>query len=345
MFLRELIESRMLLENLSKGAENVLKDKRLVAGVAAHLRNDFSLSYKITNKFRKLPDEEVTKWFVEQLDNIERQGYDGIAFSRNGQYHMWIANNYASGADIWEDIEGELGQAMRDYTILKNRDLLDPRHQDIQKYKGVKSLHRYMVQHYAELMKKVKPGAITAALLKSKRSILIADTPEYRVYMIQNRGAAIAFGKGATFCTANSQSDDNFKNYSSKAPLFGLVTNGTDVRGPEGLQVQEKFQFDSGLYRGKASFKNNLDHQVDPEIIVRRFPYLWDDLSKGIRANAQEIEEPSEEGVVKLKYNVANEISKLKQNLADYWTDKKRPAVAPTEPASTGEPPQLAPPA
>mgnify|MGYP003344987922 CR=1 FL=1 len=117
MFLRELFESKVFLfENLSKGSSNVLADKKLVAGVAAQLRDDFSLPFQLQTKLKKLPDEEVTKWFVEQLDRFERQGYDGIVYGRNGQYNMWVAQNYAQGADIWEDIEGEIGQALRDFT-------------------------------------------------------------------------------------------------------------------------------------------------------------------------------------------------------------------------------------
>ena len=149
MFLRELFESRtVLLESLSKGAMNVLANKNYVAGIAAGMRDDpsASLPYAMVAKFKKMSDEEVAKWFVEQLDRLERQGYEGIVYGRNGQYHMWVANNFAKGRDIWEDIEGEMGPALRDYTILKNRNMLSARHQDIQMYEGVKALHRYMVQ-------------------------------------------------------------------------------------------------------------------------------------------------------------------------------------------------------
>jgi hypothetical protein len=71
---------------------------------------------------------------------------------------------------------------------------------------------------------------------------------------------------------------------------------------------------------------------VDPKIIQQRFPYLWDDLSKGWNANATEIAEPSEEeGIQKLQYDPRKELQKLKDNLASYWTNKQRPAEAPPE--------------
>ena len=336
MFLRELfnnVASAILVENLTKGADNVMKDKRLVAGVAAQLRDDFSLPFQSQSKFKKMSDEDVTRWFVEQLDRFERQGYEGVAYGRNGQYHMWVANNYVNGADIWEDIEGEIGPALRDFTILKNRNMLLPQHQDIQKYKGVKFLHRYMVQHYEQKLEDARKNAAMAQMLKSARSIVLADVPEYKVYLLQNRQAAIAFGKGATFCTANSNSDYNFKAYSAKAPLLGLLPNEEpkqDTTGRLGGQTyKEKFQFDSSNSPNTANFRDNLDRMVDPDIIKERFPYLLDDIIKGFKANKAEIEEPSEETLVeKLKYDVDKEIQKLKTNLAPYWTDEKRPAAA-----------------
>jgi hypothetical protein len=347
MFLRELFESRVyLFENLSKGSTNVLADKRLVANVAAQLRDDFSLPFQLQSKLKKLPDEEVATWFVEQLDRFERQGYEGVVYGRNGQYHMWVAQNYAQGADIWEDIEGEIGQALRDFTILKNRNMLDPRHSEIGKYKGVKALHRYMVQHYSEQLQDVRQTAAQAAMLKSARSLLIADTPEYKIYLLQNRPAAVAYGKGATFCTANSNSDHNFKAYSSKAPLMGLLPKGeakTDTSGRLGGKTyQEKFQFDSSVSPQSANFRDNLDRQVDPKIIQDRFPYLWDDIVKGFTANAQEIAEPAEEeGIQKLAYDPKKELQKLKDNLAAYWTNQKRPAETPPEGEVPPEQPAL----
>lgn len=352
MLLRELFESRInLLENLSKGSNNVLANKNLVAGIANGLRSDSSqtMPFQLQQKFNKMADLDVAKWFLEQLDRIERQGYEGVNIGRDGQYNMWIAQCYANGNDQWEDIEGEMGPALRDFNILKNRQMLDPRHSDIGKYKGVKSLHRYMVTHYGTALEDIRKTAALAAFTKSARSVGIADEPEYKLIMIQNRASAIAFGRGATFCTANSSSSHNFDAYSGRAPLFGLVVKGeqqADTTGRLGGKTfQEKYQFDASVSSNSANFRDNLDHQVNPKIIREKFPYLWDDLSKGIMANREEIETPGEEaGIQKLAYNVQTELQKLKTNLAPYWTDKKRPApvAEPTDQAAL--PPPAVPP-
>jgi hypothetical protein len=354
MLLRELFESRVnLLENLSKGSNNVLANKNLVAGIANGLRSDVSqtMPFQLQQKFNKMADLDVAKWFLEQLDRIERQGYEGVSIGRDGQFNMWIAQSYANGNDQWEDIEGEMGPALRDFNILKNRQMLDPRHSDIGKYKGVKSLHRYMVTHYGQALEDIRKTAALAAFTKSARSIGIADEPEYKLIMIQNRASAIAFGRGATFCTANSTSPHNFNAYSARAPLFGLVVKGEqkpDTSGQLGGKTfQEKYQFDASVSSQSANFRDNLDHQVNPKIIREKFPYLWDDLSKGLLANRAEIETPAEEpGIQKLPYDVQRELQKLKDNLAPYWTDKKRPIPKPEEVsgASAALPPPAVPP-
>lgn len=354
MRLRELFESRIYLtESLSKGANNVLANKNLVAGIANGLRSDSSqtMPFQLQQKFNKMEDIDCAKWFVEQLDKIERQGYEGVIFGRDGQFHMWVAQCYANANDQWEDIEGEMGPALRDFTILKNRKYppnsekagqpyLDPRHSDIGKYKGVKSLHRYMVTHYGAILEEIRQTAALAAMIKTARSLSIAEEPEYKIIMIQNRPAAIAFAKGATFCTGNSQSEHNFKAYSSRAPLFGLVVKGEakqDTTGRLGGQTyQEKYQFDASIGPGSANFRDNLDRQVDPKIIREKFPYLWDDLVNGINANSAEMQEPTEEpGVQKLPYDPQAELQKLKNNLAAYWTNEKRPTAPP--PSAEGD--------
>ena len=342
----EILESIQLLENVSKGGENVLRDKKLVARLAEQLRDDFSLPRAVQVQFKRATDEAVATWFIEQLDAMEKRGVGGVIYGRNGQFHFWVANNYANGTDIWEDIEGELPEALRDFTILKNRNMLDTAHDDVQKFKGVKSLHRYMVQHYEAKLNDIRKDAELASMIKSRRSIKLVDNEQYSIYFLQNRAAAIAFGKGATFCTANSRSDTNWNSYSNRAPIFGLVAKTAPVQNttgrPElGPTIQEKYQFDASTSPRSANFRDYLDHQQRPEDIQEKFPYLWDDLSKGIMTNQAEIQTPEEEpGVEKKAYDVGAALEALKANLGKYFTNKKRPAeVAPEEP----EVPQLPP--
>ena len=222
-----------------------------------------------------MDDVDAVKWFLGELDRMEREGSDGVPYSRDGKLHMWIEQNYANGSDLWEDIEGELQDTLRDFMILRNRNMLAERHQEINNYKGIKALHRYLVTHYQSALNDVRESAKSAALTKKARSILLADVPEYKLYLLQNRGAAIIHGKGATFCTANTNSDANWNSYSSKGAIFGLIPKGSMVTRAGGMfkpgtdpndKVQEKFQFDGP----SLSFRNNLDLNEKPATIRER---------------------------------------------------------------------------
>lgn len=367
----------LLLENQTKGAKNVLANKSLVAGIADQIRMDHTVPKDITRD-KKKTDLDLVTWFVDQLDNIEQAGMVGIRFSQNGQYHMWIATNYSQGRDIWEDISGEMAAALTYFTTLKNRTyppdwpveslrgkpMLDIRHQDIGKYRGVKELHRYMLTHYKPILdditKKAREQAAEKWFRQNARSVKLADTPEYDLYLLQNWPAAFIHGKGCAFCTFNSRNDYQFQDYSKSSPLFGLVPKqlpriekgGKDT----GQNILQKFQFDPATH----SFKDYLDHQANSTWVKETFPYLLDDLIKGLKENQAEIENPTPETVKgqgpmsdrqnttgmptangapmeKKAYNVADVISQLKTKLTEFWTDKKRPA-AEEPPASDATP-------
>lgn len=325
----------LLLENLTKGARNVLADKKLVSSLAAAVKDDHTAPKSI-RKDRNLSDLDIATWFVQELDKLDSQGLGGVISVRDGKNHMWIAKGYAAGNDIWEDIAGEYPEAIRDFTVLRNRNMLDERHKEITKYKGVKDLHRYMVVHYEKMLQDLRRDAELNAIMKNKRSILIVDEPEYRVWLLQNRGAACAFGKGATYCTANSRDPSMWNSYSSRAAIFGMVPSeqktysGKALTGGEHQDLPEKFQFDAG----SSSFRDPLDRQMPPDEVKDRFPYLWNDLLKGLKAHKADIEEPNQEDAVEKKsYKVDDEIQKLKTQLNKYWTDEKRPAAKEPETA------------
>jgi hypothetical protein len=351
MLLTELFHTSAILEQsgppLTQGAQKVLADEILVAKVAEQLRDDLTVPANLARDFEKKSDEEVAEWFVRELDRFERQGYGGVIYGRNGQFHLWTAINYGEGRDVWEDVEGIMPEALRDFVILKNRKLLDIRHNDIQKFKGPRVLSRYMLQHYEGKLAGIRQDAELAGLVKNARSVKIVDNEDYRVYVLLNRGAACAFGKGARYCTANSKSDFNWKNYSSKGAIFGLVPKAAEDKqitiDGRPMQVKEKYQFDGP----SRSFKEPSDLDMDPRVIKEKFPYLWTDIEKGIKEHQAEIENPRGEddpdNLEILVYDVDKELQKLKSGLASYWTDKVRPKPQAAEPDADNQLPTTPP--
>jgi len=338
------IQEVILKENTS-GAKNVLANKQLVSRIADHIRFDRTVPTNI-RRDRTKTDLDLATWFVNELDKIDAAGVHGVISVRDGKNHMWLAKCYANGNDLWEDITGEYPETIRDFMLLRNRNLLDANHKELTQYNGVKNLHRYLVTHYDNILKDLRKDAVLNAIIKNKRSILVVDNPDYKIWLLQNRGAACAFGKGATFCTASSTDPGNWERYSKAGAIFGMVPaeqrsyTGTDAFGKPQKELPEKFQFDAASYQ----FKNPLDMQVSAEQIKERFPYLYTDLVAGLRAHKNEIEAPREEsGIEKKVYDVEAEIQKLNK-LSSYWTDKKRPVVKekPADEPLTNEPPPTA---
>ena len=98
-FIRYLRETFLTEAALTKGSQRVLADKKMVAGLADAMRDDaashpqnFPPNSKRT--FQKAPDEELANWFLENLDKIEREGYEGTVYSRDGAYSDWIVRRY-----------------------------------------------------------------------------------------------------------------------------------------------------------------------------------------------------------------------------------------------------------
>lgn len=334
----------VILNESTAGARNVLANKQLVSRIADHIRFDRTVPVNI-RRDRKKTDLDLATWFVEELDRIDAQGVNGIISVRDGKNHMWLAKCYANGNDLWEDITGLYPETIRDFMLLRNRNMLDPNHREITAYNGVKNLGRYLLTHYNTVLEKIRKDAALNALMKDKRSVMVVDTPDYKIWLLQNRGAACAFGKGAKFCTASSTTAGPWNDYSSRGAIFGMVPteqrnySGKDAFGEIQKDLPEKFQFDGPT----RQFKNPLDLTVDPNEIKDRFPYLLNDLIDGLHANRAAIEHPKDEpGVEKRIYNVDEEIAKLKQGLANYWTDQKRPATKEAPPETPPETPPTA---
>jgi hypothetical protein len=374
----ELIEATLTESAaLTKGSQRVMNDPKLVSGIADTLRDDvrtnpstFPPDSKTT--FKKASDQELAHWFLENLDKIEKQGYEGTVYSRDGVNSEWIARKYIAGAHSWEDILGVANMNLRDWYSMKNRFLtddddeylldkdgkkipmLDPKHQDLWKFNGVRDLGRYITTHYNELLKKVRDASKLAAVKKQAKAIKLVDNDDYKIYTVFNWAGARTLGNGTQWCTANSEYDTNYNSYSSRAMLFQLypknpesvekaahhLTGKTSV-----VKGAEKYQFDAGT----PTLNDIADHPADKEFIKKKYPYLYSDLVKGLKDHKAEIEadqetwkdEPSmqtKEAKTKT-YDVDAEIKKLKK-LEDlgYFTKKVRPSEKPeAEPGSSPE--------
>jgi hypothetical protein len=369
----EELEEDILTEAaaLTKGSQRVMNDKKLVMNLADAVRDDaashphnFPPNSKKT--FQKASDEEVAQWFLENIDKIEKEGYEGTIYSRDGVYADWIVRRYIAGSHNWEDLIGVMNMNLRDWTLLKNRNMLDPNHRDVPKFNSVRDIGKYMTTHYADKLEKIRDAAKNAARNKMAKSVKLVDNEDYRIYTTLNRAAGCALGLGTQWCTANSVSSTNYHNYAGRGMLFqlfpyvkeekdGEIINATDEEGKPILNDKTKYQFDAGGKDFSPNFMDITDTPVKPAQVAQKFPYLYTDLAKALKANKTKMEAAFKEMSAdptlqaddfKIKtYEIDEEIQKLHKFVErGYFTDQVRPKAkgsSAEEPA--GDQPQALP--
>jgi hypothetical protein len=355
--LDKLLEG-LLLEAvaLTKGSQRVMNNPDLVAGIADAMRDDarahpHNFPAGSARNFQKQPDEELAQWFLENLDKIEKEGYEGTVYSRDGVNSDWIARRYIAGSHNWEDIIGTLNMNLRDWYLLRNRDMLDANHKDLPKFNSIRDLGKYLSTHYHSKLAGARDAAKLAALNKMAKKAKLVDNEDYSIYTVFNWAGARAVGLGTNWCTANSTSDLNYNNYSNRGMLFQMFPKNpvhvdktgsvlkSHIKGPE------KYQFDGG----SGSFMDIADDRVSADNIKDKFPYLWNDLKKSLLANKEKLETAMREmhddiqlaknpATATKVYDIDDEINKLKKYLGSYFTDKVRKEPEPEQlPSTPGE--------
>jgi len=340
-----LVESMLLEADLSKGSQSIIKNADLVSKIAARVRRDSRMNSSdfpagFSAKAEKMPDEAVADWFLQGIDQIEKTGYAGVVYSRDGANNLWIATKYSIGAHNWNDIKEKLALTMSQFYFLKNRNLLEPGHRDIPAFKSIREIGEYIVFHYGTQIKEFEDKLRSTAMKKSVRAFLVVDNEDYRVFATLNRAANMVMGQGTTWCTSMVDSDEYFHRYANSAMIFQIYPyDPEDVSIDQGHRVisgKERYQFDAG----GPYFMNIADLPPNRQQIRERFPYLYDDLVKNLTAKAGAIteyiktnqEDPSMQdknlSLVK-PYNVQAEIAKLQKFLTAGWmTDTPRPAAS-----------------
>lgn len=340
--LSALIE-QLLTEDaaLTKGSMRVLNNKKLVADLADAMRDDARSNPSAfppgsARKFQKIEDIDLAHWFLENIDNIERNGYEDVVYSRDGVNSEWIVRRYIAGSHSWEDLTGVMAMNLRDWYNLKNRNMLDSAHKDLPSFNSVRDVGYYMTTHYAQKLQDVRDASKKAAMRKSAKSVKLVDNEDYRIYTTLNRAAGCVLGLGTQWCTANSNYDKHFHTYSDRALLFQLFayTDDVDENGKKILSDNEKYQFDAGT----PIFMDIVDKQVSATAVREKFPYLYTDLASALRAKKSEMENTFKELLAdpslqsddyKIKtYEIDEEIKKLGKFVdMGYFTDEVRPSA------------------
>jgi hypothetical protein len=339
---RELVES-LLMESgtLSKGSQRVMSNKNLVAGLADSVKDDVASNpsaFPAGSKanFRNATDEAIAQWFLENIDRIEREGYDGVVYSRDGVNSDWIVRRYIAGSHSWEDLTGVMNMNLSDWYNLKNRNLLDTNHKDLPKFNSVRDVGFYMTTHYNADIEKARDASKNAARAKKSSYVKLVDNEDYRIYTTLNRAAGCALGLGTQWCTANSTSGTYYHIYSNRNMLFQLFPYAAEPNA-DGKKVSDetqKYQFDAGG-EGRPTFMDITDRAVSAAAVQEKYPYIFTDLVAGLNKNKSKLEKAfkdlaadatMQDDDFKIKqYDIDQEIQKLHSFVdTGYFTDRAR---------------------
>ena len=361
---------------LTKGSQRIMNDKKIVKNLANAVRDDAdfhpaAFPAGMDKKFNKSTDEEVAHWFLESLDNIEKQGYEGIVYSRDGVNSDWIVKTYLAGSSNWEDIKGNLNMVLSNWYLLRNRNLLEPQHKELSKFGNINQLNSVLQRHYATELKGAADAAKKNALRKTAKSFSLVDNNDYRVQVPLNRLASMLIADGAGWCTANAETGHFFNSYASRGMLFILLPYEVDpetgekgfvqkevtvrqgVRAGAKIDTVDKYQFDTGS--GDFMDLGNVRVQP-PSKIADAYPYLYDDIVTALRTQKDKLEsaftafadDPALQGEdqkVKI-YDINKQIKDLKIFVdKGYFTTEKRPKDTEIADEPAGDTPQIAAPA
>lgn len=271
--------------------EKVLQDPRLVRGIALHFSMDHTVSPQLRAQMGRRPDvrgerqaedkkrqdawdQRVAEMFVRVLDQWdERARKRKMAYNvQPGQYDQWMARVYAAGGTSWEDLEARAPAALYGLNLLTRKKKIDARHADVNRYISVSQLERYLDTHYSRVLDDLRKDDELERLSRDAQAIKLADTDQYLLLAVVNRGAACKYGKGTRWCTSSISSDNYFKRYQEDSPLFILLDK----------QNGEKYQW----HFTSNQFMDAADSRASPEKIRRQYPELQRDLLQGIAANA-----------------------------------------------------------
>lgn len=140
--------------------------------------------------------------------------------SKNKQYLQFIVRSYVTGQFRLEDV-GRINKHLSIYDKLKPR--LPVNQRDIMKFKKLSDL--YQITRQAE----ASPDTAALSNKQVKRQAkdegveVIMNTPNFKVYNMLTKEAACLYGKGTEWCTAATESENQFDYYKKQGNIYVII--------------------------------------------------------------------------------------------------------------------------
>lgn len=283
MKIEQLLESP---QNFKKASE----DPRVSKLIGIAFKQDRTIPHNTLAALGPKPDD---KSIVLALGDLIDQAFSSTDFgdiSRDGKFDDYILRQYMNGELDYEDISGEAGDALGKWKALSKRGMLQPEHQDFNRFKNISRIQALMAgQPYREMLAQIADQEKLEKMKRDAKSVTLIDNDRYFVAIPMNYGACYMFnnaqGTQASFCTGGSSGAQWFLRYADEGPIITVFDkeNMDDINGKWQIHAPT-----NQIVNARQTNRYNGDTQFG-----QLFPGLMFDIVKSMNNKAEEINHAS----------------------------------------------------
>jgi hypothetical protein len=283
MKIQQLYESP---QNFKKASEDPRVSKLL--GIA--FKQDRTIPHNTLAKLGPKPDD---KSIVLALGDLIDQAFSSTDFgdiSKDGKFDDYVLRQYMNGELDYEDISGEAADALGKWKALSKRGMLQPEHQDFNRFKNIARIQALMAgQPYREMLAQIADQEKLEKMKRDAKSITLIDNDRYFVAIPMNYGACYMFnnaqGTQASFCTGGSSGAQWFLRYADEGPIITVFDkeNMDDINGKWQIHAPT-----NQIVNARQTNRYGGDEQFG-----QLFPGLMVEIVKAITSKAEEINQAS----------------------------------------------------
>jgi len=254
------------------------------------------------------------------IPNIVLEMLEGADPTANKEYVQWLAKVYANENVKLEDLTSKTTEWLQKYDLYKKKRFFTGSDAKLANIMNLSWRDLWDISIRADFQMKVQQ-ADEKAMPKGDAD-QVYENDKVRIIIPKDKEAACYYGQGTQWCTAATQSQNYFNNYSSQGPLYILLPKSPKYPG-------EKYQ----LHFPSGQFMDEQDNSVDSiiDLLEMRFgnlvPFFRErepEINNWLVFTPDEILEPL---IEKIKTAVNDHLSELVSEYEmddDYWYQSLR---------------------
>ena len=303
--------------------DRIMRDPSRAKMMGLAYRHDKNMPVEVQARLGPKPtDAAVARAWSDLLDKmLTRTAYGDL--STDYKFADWLTKIYASGGADWEDVSGEGGDVLGAWHALSVRGLLNPAHQDLNRFGNIHQLQVAMrSQKYQDDLRRIKNAAEIDKMKRDAKDIVLVDNDRVWAAIPLNYGSCYTFnnaaGYQANFCTGGSSGASWFQNYAPRGPLIMVVDK--DKLGTADGKWQMHAATDQLV---NADQDRRYDRNWNDEKFAEQFPGLMRQMVQAMLARKDDIDAASQD-VMGKAYDVTNAAGELKAKFPKSYASRAK---------------------